>query len=106
MSYARRAQISRNYEHPKGEIQYDVRTSRNPLNDLEPFHTNVFTHDAVHTHEALLALLTEGLGSEEEARSVLSEAIAGKGCVEVRLLEGTPLHFVERLANSTATATS
>lgn len=104
MSYARRAQISRNYEHSMGQIQYDVRTSRLPLNDLEHFHSNVTTHIAVHTHDALLALLTEGLGSKESARSVLSEAMAGREPVEVRLLEGTPLYVIEKLAASSATS--
>jgi hypothetical protein len=102
MRYARRAQISRNYEHPMGQIQYDVRTSRLYLNDLEPFHSNVSTHDAVHTHDRLLELLIEGLGSEEEARSVLSEAVAGRGSVEVRLREDSPYHVIEGLAASSA----
>lgn len=104
MGYARRVQIIRNYEHPMGQMEYDVRISRNPLNDLEPFHSNVFTHDASHTHDVLFALLTEGLGSEESARSALKEAMAGRGPVEVRLLESTPLSVIEKLAVSSATS--
>jgi len=100
MSYARRALISRDYRDPMGQILYEVRISKLPLNDLERFHSNVLKHVAVHIPDRLLELLIEGLSSEEEARSALNEAVAGGGPVEVRLREDAPLQVIDKLATS------
>jgi hypothetical protein len=83
-----------------GQILYEVRISKLPLNDLERFHSNVLKHVAVHIPDRLLELLIEGLSSEEEARSALNEAVAGGGPVEVRLREDAPLQVIDKLATS------
>jgi hypothetical protein len=54
------------------------------------------THSAVHKADRLLALLTETLGSDDEAANVLGEAMSGKPR-ELNLWRLVPAELLKKL---------
>ena len=79
--YAYRLNITRNYGAL--EVRFDILISALPIHVSARLRDSM-THSALHEADRLLALLTEALGSADEAANVLREAMSGQS-VELNL---------------------
>jgi len=96
--YVYRLSITRIYGAPG--VRFEVMISTLPI-QVSARLSDSMTHSAVHEADRLLALLTEALGSADEAASELNKAMSGKSkSVELNLSPVVTAELRRKLSES------